>query len=254
MLEKIERNSTGDRKLSNMDTKAYTGGLDVKPTNLTGTLERHPKKKYKTRRESRIDMVVVHCTDRDWSIEELVEYDVKGKLIYERKRDKKIIVDTNHINSNGLPGITYHDCVTEDSVLHTLPYIESSYHAGGYNSRSVAIAMIYRTTNPETRRAEYAPPEGMVKLTQCHAAELCLRFGLNPSRIFGHRELKGTGWDWIRGRKRLLKSCPGPHVDLDLLRKNAALYMQVKLYLKGHYTGEIDGLFGKKSMAALEKW
>jgi hypothetical protein len=233
---------------SNKQLKYLTGGLSVIPIDLSGTLLRSSSKTYKTRSESKIDMIV----DRDWSVEQLAEYDVKGSLTYTRKIDGKEITDINHINKKGLPGITYHDCIGPNNIWHTLPYGESSYHAAGYNGRSVAIAMLYRTTNPDTNRAEYAPNQGIFKLTQCHAAELCFKFGLAPDRIVGHRELKGTGWDWIRGRKRLLKSCPGPHVNMDLLRKNAALYMQVRLKTNGYYSGAIDGDFGPLSRAALE--
>lgn len=228
-----------------------TGGLDVKPIDLSRELPRHPSKRYKTRDESKIDMVVLHCTDRDWSTQQVAEYDVTGKLTYVRKVDGQEITDINHIDETGLPGLTYHDTVGESKVEHSLPYVEVSYHAAGYNTRSVAIGMLYRTTNPATGKAEYSPPEGMVKLAQCHAAELCLKFGLSPDRIFGHRELKGTGWDWIRGRKRLLKTCPGPYVDMDEIRRNAAVYMQIQLKLAGCYTGAIDGLFGSRSKAAL---
>ena len=232
----------------------FTGGLDVKPLDISDVLPRHPTKKYKTRDESTIDLIVVHCTDRDWSVQQVAEYDTSGSLTYIRKCDGQKITDHNHINAKGIPGITYHDCIGENQLWHTLPYTESSYHAGGYNSRSVAIAMLYRTTNPETNRGEFAPPEGMVKLTQCHAAELCLKFGLTPDKVKGHRELKGTGWDWIKGRKRLLKSCPGMHVDMDLMRSNIAKYMQIKLQIGRFYSGAIDGVFGAKSIAALEKY
>lgn len=242
-----------DSKLS-VQLSILNGGANMEPTDIVNELPRHASKKYRTRSESKIDMVVVHCTDRDWTVQQLAEYDTAGSLTYERKVDGKLITDINHINSAGIPGITYHDCIEESAIYHTLPYVESSYHAGGYNSRSVAIAMLYRTTNPKTSRSEYKPPDGMVKLTQCHAAELCLRFGLAPDRVFGHRELRGTGWDWIRGRKRLLKSCPGIKVNMITMRYNIAMYMQIKLKMSGVYDGKLDGDFGKRSKAALNKY
>jgi hypothetical protein len=234
------------------------GGEDLRPTDVVGKLPRHPKKKYKIRDESLIDMIVLHCTDRNWTIQQLAEYDVEGELTYDLKIPHKgfpwTVTEKNHISRSGLPAITYHDCIKENKIYHTLPYDEVSWHASGYNTRSLAVAMMYRTTNPGTNRAEYAPRESMLKLTQCHLAELCLRFRLAPNRIFGHRELKGTGWDWIRGRKRLLKSCPGPHVDLDLIRTNATKYMQIHLALIQLYIGKIDGQWGPKSQTALNMY
>ncbi len=83
-------------------------------------------------------------------------------------------------------------------------------------------------------------PDLMLKNAQCHIGDLCLKYGLTPDKVKGHRELKGTGWEMIRGRKRLLKTCPGMSVDLHKLRTNIAKYMQIKLsYLCSHFTVEV---------------
>lgn len=227
-----------------------SGGLKLLPVDMLAKLFKHPKKKYPTR--TKIDMIVVHCTDRDWTIDQLNEYDVLGKLTYIRPFDGQKVTEVNHISKDGVPQITYHYCITNDTIYHTLEENKASYHAAGYNKSSLAVSMVYRTTNPVTNQAEFKPPENMIKLTQCHVAELCLRLGLTPDKVFGHRELEGTGWNWIKGRKRLLKTCPGPFVDLDLMRLNIAKYMQVKMKLAGCYPGKVDGLFGPQSNAAFK--
>lgn len=227
----------------------------MKPTDLTGSLERHASKKYPKRSLGKIKRVVIHCSDRDWSIDQLVEYDVKGKLTYTRKVDGEEITDVNHISSSGLPGITYHDMIMPDGfIYHTLPYNEASYHAAGYNRTSVALGLMIRVTNPATGRDEFGPTDYMLRSTWCRAGDLCLKFGLPPQEIYGHRELEGTGFKLVRGKKRLQKTCPGLKVDLDLVRRNAAKYMQIKLLCAGHYQGDIDGLFGPKSKKALSMW
>ena len=234
--------------------KTLTGGLEpnLTPIDLIGTLPVHHTKVYRTRPVSKIKRIIVHCTDRDWTVHQVAEYDVLGKLTYTRKVDGELITDVNHISDTGLPGITYHDSISENTIYRTLPYNESSYHAAGYNSTSIAVAMLYRVTDPATGQDTFAPTDRMLKLTQCRVAELCLLFGLTPDKIQGHRELKGTGWAFIRGRKRLLKTCPGMQVDLDLMRFNAAKYMQIHMKLASTYNGDIDGLFGKRSIAALQ--
>ena len=45
---------------------------------------------------------------------------------------------------------------------------------------------------------------------------LCIEECVPPTKIFGHRELKGTGWTLQKGSKRLRKTCPGMSVLLCL--------------------------------------
>ena len=72
-----------------------------------------------------------------------------------------------------------------------------------------------------------------------------------PDSVVGHRELKGTGWVLFKGSKKLRKTCPGIHVDLDLLRTNVSKYMQIVLGINDFYHGSIDGIFGPNSNKAL---
>lgn len=229
----------------------------MKPIDLTKNLARHSDKRYKVRKnESAIKKIVVHTTDRNWTIDQLVEYDVEGSLTYLEPITQKLITDTNRISKGGLPAITYHDVIMPNGLIyHTLPYREISWHAGGYNNTSIAVALMYRCTDPTTKQPEYGPPEVMIKSLQCHCGDLCLKFGLTPDKVVGHRELKGTGWIPGKfGSKRLRKTCPGPLVNLDELRLNISKYIQVKLQMTGEYTGDIDGQFGDRSIAAFKRY
>ena len=211
----------------------------VKPLDIAGQLDRHPTKKYKKRTFQQVNKIVVHCTDRDWKIEELVTFDLAP----------------NHVSKDGCAAITYHDVVMKDgTVYHTLPYTEISTHAGGYNTNSVAITLMYRVCNPDTGRDTYSPTHKALKALQGHCGRLCLQFGLTPDRIFAHRELKGTGWFFLKGHKRLRKTCPGLQVHMKIVRDEAAKYMQLVLKTQGFYAGKIDGRFGKISKSALAKY
>lgn len=223
--------------------KLLCGGPDVKTTDFTGSLPRHPSgKTYNKRKLSKINKIVVHCTDRDWTLVRLAMYDITPYYIY---NGEKVY---NHIDKTGLPAITYHDVIMSDGKpYHTLDYEEISMHAGGYNTGSIAVALMYKVIAPPSSKA--------IKSLQCHLGKLCLELNLTPDRVFGHRELKGTGWFFDKsGSKRLRKSCPGKYVDLDLLRTNVAKYMQLVLTMKNLYTGKIDGDFGPKSQAAFKQY
>lgn len=204
---------------------------DVKPIDISGSLPRHATKKYSLRKESDIVRIVVHTTDWDTTVERIAQYDI-GK---------------NHISDTGCPAYTYHETIMNDGVLYkTLPAEEVSWQVGMWNKGSYGIALMYRAANLPTMR--------MMKTLQCRCGQLCLKYGLTPDKVVGHRELKGTGWFWSKGSKKLRKTCPGMNVDLDKLRIGVAKYMQIMLKMKGFYTGRVDGVFGKGSKAALEKY
>jgi hypothetical protein len=208
---------------------------DVKPIDISGDLPRHSTKKHKLRKLSDIKRIVVHTTDWDTTPKRIAEYDV-GK---------------NHISDTGCPAVTYHEFIMKDGMLyHTLPFEEVSWHAGMWNKGSLAVALMFRVSGADGKDT-HAPTDLALKALQTRCGDLCLRFRLTPDNVVGHRELKGTGWLWFKGSKRLRKTCPGKKVDLDLLRLNVATYMQVVLKLKGLYKGEIDGIFGPLSKAAL---
>lgn len=229
--------------------------MEVKPIDLSRDLTRHPTKRYKVRSDtSSIKRIVVHTTDRDWSIDQLVEYDVVGELTYTDQHGTW--TEKNRISEGGLPAITYHDIIMRDgSIYHTLPYREISWHAGGYNSLSIAIALMFRCTDSTTNKDTYSPTDLMIKTLQCHCGDLCLKLGLPSSAVIGHRELKGTGWFLNKsGSKRLRKTCPGMALDLSVLRSNITTYMQIRLAMQDCYTGNIDGIYGPRTAAALRRY
>lgn len=211
---------------------------DVKPVDVSAQLPRHATKKHKTRKLTDIKRIVVHTTDWVVTPQDLAKYDI----------------GPNHISSSGCPGITYHEMITEAGILFkTLPHEEISWHAGIWNPGSLAIALVYRCTGPDGKDT-YAPFPQALQTLQCRAGDIFLELGLTPDNLVGHRELKGTGWFWSKGSKRLRKTCPGLKVDLDLLRTNCAKYMQCRLLMAKLYDGKIDGDFGPKSRAALKAY
>lgn len=221
-----------------------TGGLDVKPVDISDSLPRQTERTYDRRLLSKIERIVVHTTDWETTPEKLAAYDIRPYTMY---KGKKI---WNHISKKGCPAITYHEIAMEDVLYKTLDWEEVSWHAGNWNPTSLAIAMMYKCTQKGTKE-QLAPPDNMLKLTQTRCGDICLQLGLDPKNVVGHRELKGTGWFWEKGSKKLRKSCPGLKVDLDQLRRNVAVYMQIRLKCAGLYTGGVDGLFGPLSNSAL---
>jgi len=186
-----------------------------------------------------IKRIVVHTTDANWSITDLAQYDI----------------GPNHISATGCPAITYADVVMDNgTIFHTLSYREVSWHVGVWNPGSVGIAMMFKCTDPVTKKDTYGPSEKQYISCYDHCAKLCLYLNLTPDKIVGHRELSGTGWFMFKGHKKLRKTCPGLKTDMDHLRTKASEVMQAYLRLKGYYKGKIDGDFGPLSKDALQRY
>jgi len=210
-----------------------------------------PEKPWKQRSLDQIDLLVVHCTDSDiWSCEQVSEYDMSEK---------------NHITpGHPLPGITYQMFVSKDGDTILASNLKNiTWHAGGYNSHSVGIAIPYRATGAKT-----PPPSPIMRGLVRTLTILALRFKLNPYyAIKGHRELLGTGFRFVKGHKVLRKTCPGLLIDLDNLRFQVAIEMQKilarvsstnsemvthdQLIDRKLYTGALDGVVGPKTKEAI---
>lgn len=207
----------------------------------------HPTKKAKVRDitpfSGDVNMIVVHTTNTDANITAIAKYDISPG---------------NHISSTGCPTYTYHDTIKENAkVYHCVPYKLEVWHAGNFNFKSLAVALNFIAEKKASNgsRIDYAPNSEMLKSLYKHLGWLCLDRGISPKEIYGHRELKGTGWIFSKGSRVLRKSCPGMLVDLDFMRAQAAKALQLNLKANNLYqNGRIDGDTGPKTMAALREY
>jgi len=212
---------------------------------LTDVLPRHRGKPPAIRKK--IKRIVLHTTDWEVTPEELAAYDI----------------GPNHISNTGCPTITYSYLVGLDGkIFKTARHEWVTWHVGNWNTGSLGVALVYKT-NPEYEKAkvkgkptppleEGASPSGLMNDSMIRLlVELCIHETVTPSNIYGHRELKGTGWFNQNGSRRLRKTCPGMAINLDRLRSRVTLALQHRLKDLGVYDGAIDGKFGSKSKGAL---
>jgi len=143
--------------------------------------------------------------------------------------------------------MTYHDYIQSPTgkpehleIFHCVPYEYITWHAAIYNRRSIAVAIEY---DP---KEDLQPEWRLMKLLTDHLKNLCIDFGLHPNRIRGHRELRGTGFWWIRGHKVLRKTCPGMKVKMGGVRKSVTLKIQESLGV------EADGIWGPVTQRAFD--
>jgi N-acetyl-anhydromuramyl-L-alanine amidase AmpD len=196
----------------------------------------HPVKRPKLRQPEDIKRIVIHCTAANWTLEQLVDYDL----------------GPNHISATGCSVATYSDVIFADGqIKHVVDYTKETWHVGNWNYSSLGIALMY---NPGPKDAIGPSNEAYVAMLN-HCALLAMRLGLLPSDIVGHRELKDTGWILDKdGNKQLRKTCPGMSINLDTLRLDIAFLMQFKLKNFGYLSSRIDGIFGPKSKEALKQF
>jgi N-acetyl-anhydromuramyl-L-alanine amidase AmpD len=196
----------------------------------------NPRRRYKKRKLKKISKLVLHCDDWDADIMTIANYDVTPH-------------PQHHISKKGCPGFTYHYFIEKDgTVKYAMDLKEITWHAGNHNGKSIGVCIRYRATgNPNP------PPKVQLTALQKLLARLCLDLCIDPDNIKGHRELFGTGYKVVNGKKKLRKTCPGMLVNLDEMRYVVSMAVQQVLAGLGLYTGRIDGDFGPKSEAALER-
>ncbi len=96
--------------------------------NIISDLLIHPTKKYATRDLSKVDTIIVHQTDG---------YDKGINSVYGTAN--------YHVETKKWPGISYHRFITDDGEIYKTNNLETkSYHAGGYNERSVGVVVTGR--------------------------------------------------------------------------------------------------------------
>lgn len=151
-----------------------------------------------------IDSIVLHCTAMPhWNVWTTARYHT----------------GPNHISEDGCPTIAYAYFVEEEGLLYRcLPHDVRSWHAGPWNERSIGVCMSYEACDDP-------PPRRQLQAAAEICAKLALELGLGADRVFGHRELEGTGYVVEDGKRVQRKECPGRAVDMDEFRRTVAAAM-----------------------------
>lgn len=203
---------------------------------IRNEMPRHPTRKWKTRYSA--DRIIVHTSASN-------NQDPIRTANYHITPGNQ-----NHISKKGCPGLCYHDFITKTGIVyHCNNYTDVTWHAGAYNKRSIGVVMAFRGQNPNN-----FPTEAQSLALRQHLVILCLYMKILPKKIIGHREVPGM-WTLLgNGSRKYKKTCPGLAVNLDSLRSDVTERLQIRLSAEGLYTGPIDGLFGRKSKAALQQF
>ncbi len=202
-----------------------------KTTSLIDSLPRHATKTYEKRDLGDILGITVHCDDAGWDPFQIAKYDISLG---------------NHIDPMGVPACTYHTYISSTGTgYQLLDFEEVSWHAKGWNTQLVACVISYKATGNKN-----PPPQVQYDALVGMLAKMCLFLKLDPTegRIYGHRELAGTGHIVKDGKIQYLKTCPGMLVDLPVLRKNVCEAVQAELGV------ENDGWWGPVSVGAFEQY
>lgn len=186
-----------------------------------------------------IKTIVFHCTDAEgWTPMRLAQF-----FIDERK----------------FPICSYHYYINQEKIFHMVGENIITYHAGIWNSDSVAFSIDFPSSMAEKLKINPDPKlmENAVKM----ATYLSLKFGVVPSNIKGHRELYLTGWFKNKsGDVELRKTCPGMMINLNEFRYEVTKNIQrtlnfMAINLQNYFIAvpkllAVDGIFGPATAKA----
>jgi hypothetical protein len=144
-------------------------------------LAKHPTRVYSRRLLSQIKRIVIHHsgTPVDYTVEQIANYHVEPG---------------NHICAEGCPEIAYHFVLDYKGTGYQVNDLEEiSYHAGDYNSDSVAICLIgdYNVLTPKA--IHYRRIRQLIRYVEAQVG--------HKLEIDGHGDLRDT-------------TCPGHNMDL----------------------------------------
>jgi hypothetical protein len=148
---------------------------------ISGSLPRNSDQQYPDRDISEISRIVVHHT--------VVSAPVQ--------RIAAVLVD-----QEGLPGITYHYCVTEQgSVYQTQPVDLAVFRSARQpGAESIDVCLVGNFT-------DQPPSQAQLNAAAVLIAYLVQEYGLSPDQIFGYKEIAATespGATWESWRDELL--------------------------------------------------
>ena len=204
---------------------------------LRDKLPRHPTRKWRTRKLPKIKTIVVHSTSSS------------NQDPFKTARYHITPGPQNHISKKGCPGVTYHDLITEDgTIYHCNNYLDIIWHAGWINTTSIGVGMMHGDVD------RIPPTPIQFDTLMKYLVVCCLMFNIAPKNVIGHREVAGMYILLGNGSRKYQKTCPGLTVDMDKLRLDLTFRLQRKLASSGHYTSEVDGVWGKLSKDAMKRY
>ncbi|MCC7431651.1 N-acetylmuramoyl-L-alanine amidase [bacterium] len=176
---------------------------------ISKKLSVHQSKEIPKREISQIDKIIFHCTAQNWNVWQVCDYDLKP----------------NHIDASGCPCITYTYFIEKNGTVYKcLDFDVKSWHVGKWNASSLGFCIAYNG-NPKIK-----PKKIQIQKAIELAAYLCLKLGIEPKNVLGHRELEETGFRFVNGEKILRKECPGLAINLDDFREN--VFSLIKIWSK----------------------
>lgn len=209
--------------------------MAYKLIDIRKTIPKHKTRTWKKRTSA--DTIVVHTTGSS-------NQDPNKTALYHVTPSKN-----NHISKLGCAGLCYSDFITKNgTVFHCNNYDDITWHAGFYNTRSVSVVLAF------PGQTDAIPDQIMMNVLEQHLVVLCLYLKILPKRVIGHREVPGMYTILGNGSKKYKKVCPGMQINLDILRNAVTCRLQRRLSSEGLYTAKIDGLFGSKSILALNNF
>jgi hypothetical protein len=140
--------------------------VQVQIEDASSRLAQHPSLRYATRSSDAIRRIIIHhtATPPTVTIERIAQFQVQ----------------------KGLPGITYHICITANGqVYQTQPLTLTAAHAGQDSRDSVGVCLVGDFS-------QSPPPQPQLEAAASALAQVAARLSLSIDQIFGYSEIART--------------------------------------------------------------
>jgi len=214
-------------------------------TDLRHRLPRHESRAWGKRDPAGIQGVVYHHAASTGTFEAVANYHIKP----------------NHISSRGLPSISYTMGIDTDGTIALFNDFVWRTYSQGYSKRPgdenaefMAVLIRGNLWSPHNPNG-HDPTEKQLFSAAALYDWLHRNWGLHPSMLFGHYHF-GKALCPGSAVKRLIETIRGDVVEptptmLPEKQINLVADRQIKLKTLGHYSGNIDGIWGPQSDSAL---
>lgn len=205
--------------------------------NLTAELEWHASRSWATRELSRINKIIIHQELGEGTIEQVNRYHVKP----------------NHMSPKGCPHFCYHYGIRKNGEIVLANELSNiTWHTKGQNGVAVGIMLVGNFAGPGHTVGTTEPTAEQLASLADLVDYLKKAFKLTNQEVFGHYHFgkpacPGTVvQEWIEDYRNNITAVSAPEKTVSEIQK--------RLNKLGYACGEVDGVIGVKTMAAIRKF
>jgi N-acetyl-anhydromuramyl-L-alanine amidase AmpD len=209
--------------------------------NLINQLEWHATRRWSVRQLSSISKIIIHQELAEGTIENVNRYHISP----------------NHISQKGCPRICYHYGIRKNGEVVQMNELSSVvWHTKGQNKNAIGILFVGNFAGLGHTAATSEPTPEQLKGLDYLSDYLLKAFNFSNQELYGHYHFGKPACpgfviqEWIENRRNNI-STETP--EMNKIEKTV-IEIQKRLFNLGYEIGEIDGIQGIKTIAAIRNF